>query len=366
MKNRYFFIDNLRWVTVLLVLFYHVFYNFNAVGVFGGVGGFADEQWQDTICALLNPWFMTLMFVVAGASSRYALLSRSPREFRRERVRKLLVPSTLGLFVLGWVLGLLNSNGNIPAELPFLVKYLIAVVSGTGHLWFIQDLMLFSLLLLVVRRGVDVERVDRWITTLPKWGVGVLLVGFFALLWGAAQSQIDNPSTFEGLINLYRPIYYFATFLAGYYLFSSERVHAMLADNALYLIGFAVVSAVVFSVIFYGEDYTSAEAVESLWCSLFCFAMVLAMVGGFKRWADGTSPLADYLTRSSFGLYIVHMVVCTASCLWLKESGLPVWAIYLLAIFFTFGGSFILWEVLRRVPIVRWCVFGIKRKSEKQ
>ena len=32
--------DNLRWVTVLLVLFYHVIYFYNNKGVFGGVGGF--------------------------------------------------------------------------------------------------------------------------------------------------------------------------------------------------------------------------------------------------------------------------------------------------------------------------------------
>ena len=31
-RQRYYFIDNLRWVTVVLVLIYHVFYNFNALG----------------------------------------------------------------------------------------------------------------------------------------------------------------------------------------------------------------------------------------------------------------------------------------------------------------------------------------------
>ena len=34
-------LDNLRWVTVLLVLLYHVFYFYNNKGVFGGIGGFA-------------------------------------------------------------------------------------------------------------------------------------------------------------------------------------------------------------------------------------------------------------------------------------------------------------------------------------
>ncbi|MBQ2248299.1 MAG: acyltransferase [Tidjanibacter sp.] len=368
MKNRYYFLDNLRWVTVLLVLFYHVFYNFNAVGVFGGVGGFAEHQWQDIVCVLLNPWFMTLLFVVAGASSRYALRSRTPKEFRRERTRKLLVPSTLGLFVFGWILGLLNSReagAYLPEGVPFLVKYLIAVPSGTGPLWFIRDLFLFSLLLLVVRRVVDVERVEGRISKLRDLGVGLLMVGFFGLLWWASQSQIDNPTVAQGLLNLYRPVYYFVAFLCGYYLFSSERLHTFLASRAWVLIVAAVVAAVGFGVEFYGRDYTSPEAVQGVWCNLYCWSMTLAMMGAFKRWADSTSPVADYLSRSSFGLYVVHMTVCTSICLVLKTSGLPVWAVYVLSLVVTYVGSVVLWEVLRRVPVVRWCVFGIEGKGGK-
>lgn len=368
MKNRYYFLDNLRWVTVCLVLFYHVFYNFNAVGVFGGIGGFAEHQWQDIFCALLNPWFMTLMFIVAGASSRYALERRTPREFRKERTRKLLVPSTLGLLVLGGGLGFLNmkiAGAAIPSELPFVVRWLIAIASGTGPLWFIQDLFGFSLLLLLVRKVADAEVVDRWLTKLPKWALGLLMVGFLGVLWVASQSQIDNPTAAQGLLNLYRPIYYFVTFLAGYYLFSSECIHTFLAERVVPLILAAVVAAVGFGSEFYGRDYTSPEAVQGIWGNLFCWSMVLAMMGAFRRWANHTSPFAEYMTRSSFGLYIVHMLVCTASCFWLKSSALPVWAIYSLCIVMTYVGSVVLWEVLRRVPVVRYCVFGIKSERGK-
>ena len=34
------YLNNIRWATVVLVLIYHVFYYFNAQGVFGGVGPF--------------------------------------------------------------------------------------------------------------------------------------------------------------------------------------------------------------------------------------------------------------------------------------------------------------------------------------
>ena len=369
MKNRYYFLDNLRWVTVLLVLFYHVFYNYNSLGVFGAVGGFAEGQWQDIFCLLLNPWFMTLMFVVAGASSRYALGRRTPLEFRKERTRKLLVPSTLGLLVFGWVLGLLNSTSAnatpLPEGTPALIKYIVAVLSGTGPLWFIQDLFIFSLLLLVVRRVIDAERVDRWLTKLSSKGVALLMVAFLGLLLMASQSQIDNPSAAQGLLNLYRPIYYFVAFLCGYYLFSSERVHTFLAERAVPLVVAAVVGAVGFCTEFYGKDYTSPEAVQGIWCNLFCWATTLAMMGGFKRWADRTSPFADYMTRSSFGLYVTHMTACTAACLWLKTTSLPVWADYALALVATYVGAVVLWEVLSHIPFVRYCVFGIKVKRCK-
>lgn len=365
MKNRYYFLDNLRWVVVLLVLFYHVFYNFNSVGVFGGVGGFVEHQWQDIFCAMLNPWFMTLLFVVAGASSRYALQSRTPKEFRKERTRKLLVPTTLGLLVFGWVLGMLNMQGAgeaVPSDLPLLVKYLIAVPSGIGHLWFLQDLFVFSLLLLVVRKLVNVERISEWLSGRSDKGVRLLMVGFMLLLWGAAQSQIDNPSVAQGLLNLYRPIYYFVAFICGYYIFSSERIHNYLAERAVPLVAVAIIGGVGFCTTYYGADYTSADAVQSVWCGLFCWGMTLAMLGVFRRWCNGTSRFAGYMTRSSFGIYVVHMAVCTGVCLLLKGTLLPVWLIYVLALLATYVGAWLAWELLSRIPFVRYCVFGIVRK----
>ena len=369
MKTRYHFIDNLRWMTVVLVLIYHVFYNFNAQGVFGGIGGFAENQWQDVICTVLYPWFMTLMFILAGASSRYALRHRTVKEFRRERTRKLLVPCTLGLLVFGWVLGWLNITAgggwaHMPAEMPLVVKYLIAVVSGTGPLWFIQDLYVFSLLLLVMRKVLDVDRVEKWLSRLSEQNLSLLLFALFPLLWGLAQTQVDNAGTFNGLLNLYRPVYYFVVFLVGYYVFSSERVHDFLAQRCAMLgIVAMIFTGLCFCVEFYGEDYTSPTALQSMICSLYCASAILAILAVFKRWCNRTSRFASYMTRSSYGLYIVHMTVCTASCLWLKSTALPVWSIYILALVATFAGSVVFWEVLRRIPFVRWCVFGIGKRK---
>ena len=366
MKTRYHFIDNLRWVTVVLVLIYHVFYNYNAQGVFGGIGGFREHQWWDTVCTVLYPWFMTLMFIVAGASSRYALKHRTAKEFRQERARKLLVPSTLGLLIFGWVLGFVNmkaGGGAMPEGLPFAVKFFIVVISGTGPLWFIQDLYIFSLLLLVVRKVLDADRVEVWIGRLSDRCLALVMLALFPLLWLVSQTQIDEVGTFDGLINLYRPIYYFVVFLLGYSLFSSSRVHAFLARYSMPCVGMAVVAGIGFCVRSYGIDYSLPSALQSVWCALYCWSMTLAMIGTFKRWYDHTSSFATYMTHSSFGLYVVHMTVCTSACLWLQGTGLSLWLIYSLALIATFVGSIVLWEILRRIPFVRWCMFGINLKK---
>ena len=163
-------IDNLRWVTVLLVLFYHVIYFFNNKGVFGGIGGFGTfpemQQYQDVVMYILYPFFMPLLFLLAGISARYALEKKSAKEWFRARTRKLLVPGTIGLFVFQWMTGYFNTavaqRMGVFDGVPALVKYGIMAVSGIGPLWFIQLLWVLCLVLLLVRALDGKDRFWNW------------------------------------------------------------------------------------------------------------------------------------------------------------------------------------------------------------
>ena len=97
------YLDNIRWATVLVVIVYHVFYLFNACGVFGGVGSFAPVQYQDAFLYFVYPWIMVLLFLIAGMCARYSLEKYSAKDFIKMRTRTLLVPSTIGLFVFYWL-----------------------------------------------------------------------------------------------------------------------------------------------------------------------------------------------------------------------------------------------------------------------
>lgn len=74
--RRYAYLDNIRWMTVLLVIVYHVCYLFNGVGIFGSVPNARNLPLLDTISGTVYPWFMVLLFVVAGMCARFALVQQ--------------------------------------------------------------------------------------------------------------------------------------------------------------------------------------------------------------------------------------------------------------------------------------------------
>ena len=102
------YIDNIRWITVLLVVIYHVIYMFNGVTSFSVIGSFSDFQPQDAFLYIVYPWFMFLLFVVSGMSARFELEAKGEKGFIKTRTRRYLVPSTIGLFVFWWILGYYN------------------------------------------------------------------------------------------------------------------------------------------------------------------------------------------------------------------------------------------------------------------
>lgn len=75
------YLDNVRWITVVLVVIYHVIYMFNGVTKYGVIGPFCDVQFQDTFLYLVYPWFMLLLFVVSGMAARFELETKAPKDF---------------------------------------------------------------------------------------------------------------------------------------------------------------------------------------------------------------------------------------------------------------------------------------------
>lgn len=349
------YIDNIRWAIVILVLVYHVFYLFNGVGVLGGVGSFSEVQYQDAVLYFVYPWLMVLLFLIAGISSRYALQHRSHKQFIKDRTVKLLVPSTLGLFVFQWMVGYFNIKlGGAWDTIPAFIRYPIMALSGTGPLWFIQMLWLFSLLLVLIRK---LDSKDKFYTLCGKCNIFVIPL-LFLPIWGA--SQILNMP----VITTYRFGIYFMAFLIGYFVFSHDNVQDKVQKIHLPMLIIAVVMGIVYTVYYFGQNYAGDVCLKSIFTNVYLWIAILAILGCGKAWFNKTSKFATYMTKSSFGIYIVHYLVVLAVCYYLKfYTALPVFVIYIIAIFAVLIITPALYELLKRIPILRYLILGIKKKK---
>ena len=362
--------DNLRWVTVLLVLFYHVIYFYNNKGVFGGIGGFGPypecPQYQDVVMYILYPWFMPLLFMLAGISARYALEKHPAKEWFKARTRKLLVPSTIGLFVFHWMVGYFNTavaqRTGVFDGMSLVARYLMMAVSGTGPLWFIQDLWIFSLLLLLIRKLDGKNKFFEACGRFFGGKAGIVWIILLGLLFWAGQRtmvQQPRPDSLDGLYNLYKPLFYLLTFLMGYFVFAHDQVQEAVKKAWIPLLACTIVAGGVLIGTTFGQDNTSPQFLGSPLNCLYGWLMCLALIGLFQARFNCTSKFAGYMTRSSFGQYIVHyLVVASLGYMMKMYTQLPPVAMYLILTVAVFTLSPLLYEILRRIPFVRWCVLG--------
>lgn len=354
------YLDNLRWVTVVLVVFYHVFYMYNAEGILGTLGKITDleVQYFDLYQYIVYPWFMALLFIVSGISARYYIERHTGKEFIKSRTVKLLVPSTIGLFVFQFIQGYINVSFSEAGyiEAPGFVKYIIYCLSGIGVLWYIQMLWLFSLVIVLIKK-IDKDRFWNICRKTPFW----VLILIAVLFWGAGQ-LLNTP-----VIVSYRFGLYFLAYLLGYFVFSHDEV---IEVTKRYFPLFAVIAVglgTAFCIVYFGQNYADDPVYRSPLFLLYGWFGCVAMVGGFAKFFDFTNKFTKWMGSHSWGLYIFHYLGISMVALYLAKPGLvPAWGCYLLSTIAGFGLSYILYFVISKIPFFRWAVLGISKKKESK
>ena len=333
----------------------------------GGFGTFPEvQQYQDILMYILYPRCMPLLFLLAGISARYALQKHSGKEWFKSRTRKLLVPATIGLFVFQWMTGYFNTQVSLfvqevdhTAGMPWIVKYFLWALSGTWPLWFIQLLWILCLLLLLVRK-IDIK--DKvWKRCWKANTVVIILLGILFRL-GEQTLITDLTNPFAGLLNLYKPIFYWIIFLLGYFVFSHDEVQEKVKKIWIPLLVCAVISGSILIITTWWQDNSSPQYLSHWWCCLYGWVSCLALMGWFNARFDKTNKFSQYMTRSSFGIYVIHyLVIASLGYMMRRYTSLNPLAIYAILTVAVFTLSPLLYELIRRIPFMRWCVFWEKK-----
>ena len=347
------YLDNLRYGIVLSVIFYHVIYLFNSVGVIRNVD-IPGIPAMDVFLYILYPWFMPCLFIISGVSARHALARQTAREFWRARVRRLLIPSIAGIFLLGWVNGWVTNQytdmfAGAGDLIPGVVKYLIWCISGIGPLWYIHQLMAAYLVLFLIRK---IDRKDRLTALAGKVGLPGLLL-LLIPFWGSAQI-LNTP-----LLEIYRNGIYIFSFLLGYYLFSREETEALLRRYRGLFTAAAAVLCAGYTLYYFGQNYALMENLKSLLTNAFGWFGCLAALSLALRYLDRETGFTRYMAGRSFGFYVLHYPLM-AFLTWVLDSllHLPIAAMYPAVLVATAALLPPLTALIKRFPFLNKILLG--------
>lgn len=350
------YIDNLRWICVLLLFFFHIFMIYNSYGENFYIKG-VNIKATTTFLMVTWPWFMPLLFTVAGISTAYALQKRSVGMYMKERVTKLFVPLIAGILLL------------IPAQTYFaerfhngytgryFAQYITFFTKDTdltgytggftpGHLWFILYLFvisLFSIPFILVLRKLKF-RYDA-----GKLSASFLLCLFILPLSGALVLNISGKSFGE----------YFAYFMLGYILLSNEEVQQKLEKRRLPLLIIGLIGIAAIVLIWYGILHIPGPAYD-IFLRFYGWSMILALLGVGRKYLNIKNSFTDYMSRASFSVYLFHQTWIVVSAYYVFQlthnAYIQMVIILLSSVLLTFASH----EICRRIKITRF-LFAIKK-----
>lgn len=365
--NRRYDIDWLRVIAVFLLIPFHTARIFDIFEPFYAKNPETSAALSFGVIALLNQWHMPLLFLLAGASTWFALGFRSGGQYTRERFTRLLVPFLFGVLVIVPPQGYyaLLTQGQPPASFADFLAYYFAIdfndLSGyfgkftPGHLWFILFLFVFSLIGLPLFRWLKTDAGGDWIARLAAFTARPGMIFLFAIPLALAEILPD--------VGGKNPFWYFAIFALGFILVADERFQESVNRQRSAALALALLTMFIrFAPSMMGihiERFTLADVVLHFVRHFNTWFWLIALLGYGHRWLDFNNGFLRYAGEASYPFYILHQTVIAAIGYTVVRWGLGIAAKFCLINIASIIGTLAGYEIVKRFNATRW-LFGMK------
>lgn len=369
------YVDWLRWSAVLAVVVFHGLLPFGSFLPWSVQN--AERSDALALVTALLPFAFPMFFLLAGASARFALQTRSLRTFVAERAARLLLPFAVGTLVLtpltGYIIGLHNDTWS-GSFLAYVVVYpgsVLDTISTLGfrphvvqvvtmHLWFLGWLFLFCLLaspffaFLSTTRGrslVDgLARRARWPGTTLLFALPLMLISL--PLFGVSSPAGWDWAAF-GLWG--------GTFVGGYLMFSDERLVAaarrdLLPALAAAVIGVAGLAATGFTnSIFQGGGHTYDATYVGIVSihALAAWGVTLSIVSAAMHAWFMQRPLPRLANEAALPIYVLHFPIVIAISFFVVQWPLGLAMKAVINVVLGVGVSVLAATAALRLPVLR-------------
>lgn len=382
-------IDSIRVFLSALVILHH------AAQAYGPrdwwyVEGQPKAQWIEDFAVLNAPFKMSLFFLIAAYFLPAAVDRRRSRPYVGPRLKKLGGPVLVGFFLVIPVLMYayyLNYRGYGP--IGFGDYYWnIYLGEGTepvdwtgpiwpdrqfGHLWFLQHLLVYSLIYLAWRAVADRLRARRGLPRTPGSAAtpqrvsGLAALGFALVVGvGTAVLRIFYP------VDEWVPVaeiiqtepadlaQHVPFVIAGVLAYRRGWLQGLPARVAYTWLGAAVALSIAY-VVFRDPltgyfEWGGATAGQFAWAgyeTVLCVGYVLGTLVVFRDHVRGTSPLQRAAADATFAIYLVHLPIVVGLQYAVRDLPLGATGQFAVVAGLGFGLSVAAALALRRIPVVR-------------
>lgn len=297
------YIDNLRWIILLILIPYHTAMAWNVWGEPNYIF-FEGNKLISSIIVFFSPYFMPLLFVLAGVSTKYALLRRTNKEYLVERIKRLLVPCLFGTIVLMPVMSYIAHKFNYSYDGGFFEHYGVFFTKFTdltgadggfslGQLWFLLYLLVISVVAIGIL-GLCKKDTSKERKGIPLWVVCLLGLPLPCL---SELLSIGGKSLVE----------FTYIFMLGYYVFADEKTISRVEKNCwlLFCVGLITTILNVYLFIWSVEEFALLNTITKYVSE---WIMVIALIGLAKRYLNFSGKVSGYMNKRSFLVYIYHFI----------------------------------------------------------
>jgi glucan biosynthesis protein C len=325
------------------------------------------------IIGVMHQWRLAALFVISGMGTAFAFRRRTWGVYVKERFSRLGIPLLFGTYILFF--GIFDPLGTtfrlfelFPGQddMPY------------GHLWFIYNLLIYSVLLTPlfshIRNNPDGKIVQTTRSLLNvRHGTGLLLLPPLVL---TISNVLFKPWAFGEVGMWWEFPRYMLYFLFGYLMIAAKedyfpaidriRIHVTVITPVLALLWFNS-----------AEMFTTPHIYEGGWANEGYSAFGLepitaALIQSFHAWfwclmvfswasklLNKPSKRLAYLNEAVYPTYIVHMHLTFLPIAFFALIGLGYYTSMVIGTLVVFVGVMVCFEIARRASLFR-PLFGIK------
>ena len=330
------------------------------------------------IIGVMHQWRLAALFVISGMGTAFAFRKRTWGVYVKERFSRLGIPLLFGTYILFF--GIFEPLGTTARLFELFPGH---EDMPYGHLWFIYNLLIYSVLLTPVfshvRRHPDGKIVQMTRSILKaRHGMGLLLLPPLVL---SLNNVLFKPWGFGEVGMWWEFPRYMLYFLFGYLMIAAKEDYFPAIDRIR--IPVTVITPVLAVMWFIGgEMFETPHIYEGGWVAegYNAFAVeptIAALIQSFHAWfwclfifswasklLNKPSTWLAYLNEAVYPAYIVHMHLTFLPIAFFALIGLGYYVSMTIGTIVVFVGVMICFEIARRASLFR-PVFGIKGGKEE-